>query len=418
MIDSFIDDILKDDTLKINSIDYFSDKKLSCQVISQGTLLPYNGPANGRTKGGIVDADWDYIDSSALYENDGCGYSVKSEEVVKVNKDAIYLGMWFPIWGHSITDSLKKLWFLKTEQAQKLINDGADLVYIITMNNRFQLSENFVCLLKSLNIDIAQLKQINEPTQYNHVYIPDNSFFREHNQIFYTKEFEDTRNNIIDNTPLCKCPVYDRIYFSRSKFKNGKHDFGEKRIEDVFRYLKYKIIYPERLSFAEQVHLLRNCTHFAATEGSTSHNSLFCRPKTKVEIIRKGLYLNEYQPTINALCNLNAVYIDSNLSLFTDKNRVWNGPFFLYANDNLLRFAGIPLIFNNFSLKDFKRYACLAYPKNKENTQITEFYSRRLIDEINMSYFCKGIIKRIAHNFLSHCNLSIWVPVYKKLFLK
>lgn len=415
MIDTYIDGILKEETLRLNLRDYYSDIELSCKKIHNGLFLPYAGPANGKTKGGIVDANGEYIDSSALYEGNGCGYSVPPEKVIKINKTAIYLGMWFPIWGHSITDSLKKLWYLKTVQAQNLIKDGADLVYIVTMNNRFKLSQNFVCLLKSLDINIDCLKQITEPTQYDNIYIPDNSLFRDHDYIYYTKEFANIRDCIVNNTPLRNKPAYDKIYFSRSKFKNGKQDFGEKRIEDVFQYLKYKIIYPEQLSFAEQLTLLQNCTHFAATEGSTSHNSMFCKPNTKVTIIRKGCYLNEYQPTINAMCNLDVTYIDTNLSLFTDKNRVWNGPFFLYVNNNLLRYAGIPLIFNNFSLKDFKQYVCLAYPKNKENTQITEFYSHRLIDELNMAYFSKGVLKRIAHWFLSHCSLSFWVPICKKV---
>lgn len=418
MIDTYIDDILKEETLRLNSIDYHSDEVLSCHEISNGILLPYKGDMNGKTSGGVVESDGGYVDLSGLHENHGCGYSVTSNGIVKKGKNAIYLGVWFPIWGHCITDNIKKLWFLKTPEAQQLINGGADLVYIVMMNDRFKLPKSFIDLLQCLKIDISQLKQITSPTQYDSIYIPDNSLIRKGEDIFYTKEFLETRNDILANLSKCKTSTYDKIFFSRSRLKNGKQDFGEKRIEDVFRYLGYKIVYPEKRTLAEQVALLQNCTHFAATEGSTSHNSLFCKSHTNVCIIRKGNYLNNYQPTINHINCLNVTYIDSHLSIFTDKNRVWNGPFFLYVNNNLLRFANIPLIFNNFSLESFKYYAQLAYPQNRTNLQITDFYSQRLIEEINMSFFSKGFFKRIAHRFLSKCNLSFWVPVIKKFIHK
>lgn len=416
MIDSYIDDILKEETLRLNSIDYHSDENLSCHEIPNGILLPYKGEMNGKTSGGVVESDGKYVDLSGLHENHGCGYA--PEGIVKKEKKAIYLGMWFPIWGHCITDNIKKLWFLKTPEAQKLINDGADLVYIVMMSNRFKLSQSFIDLLHCLNIEFSQLKQISTPTQYQTIYIPDNSLLRKGEEMFYTKEFLETRNDILCNVAQSKNPTFDKIYFSRSRLKNGKQDFGEKRIEDVFSYLGYKIIYPEKKSFAEQVALLQGCSHFAATEGSTSHNSLFCKTHTDVCLIRKGNYLNNYQPTINHINKLKVTYIDSHLSIFTDRNRVWNGPFFLYANNNLLRFANIPLVFNNFSLKSFKCYSQFAYPQNKGNLHIADFYSQRLIEEINMSFFSKGMFKRIAHSFLSKCNLVFWVPIIKKIIHK
>lgn len=418
MVDSYIDDILKEETLRLNSIDYFSEKELSCSVVEKGVVLPYAGQYENRTKGGVVSNDGFFIDQSGLHENHGCGYSVSNEDIIQVNRNAIYLGTFFPIWGHCLTDNIKKLWFLKTQQAQNLIKNGAELVYVVMMDNKYRLPQNFIDLLRAYGVDILRITQIKKPTRYNNIYVPDNSLYRKGETIFYTKEFKETRDIILNNIPKCDIPVYDKIYFSRTHLRNGKQDFGEKRIEDVFRYLGYKIFYPEQLTLAEQVALLQNCTYFAATEGSTSHNSIFCKEGITVSIIRKGSYLNNYQPTINAMCNLNVTYIDSHLSIFADKNRVWNGPFFLYVNNNLLKFAGIPSVFNNFSMHNFKRYANLAYPKNKECMYLPEFYAQRLIDEINMVYFSKGMIKRIMRVFLSRCNLSIWVPIYKKFSRK
>lgn len=398
MIDTYIDDILKEETLRLNSVDYHSDENLSCNEIHNGILLPYKGEMNGKTSGGVVDSDGIYVDLSGLHENHGCGYSVDSKDIVRKEKNAIYLGVWFPIWGHCITDNIKKLWFLKTPEAKRLINDGADLVYIVMMNDRFTLPQSFVDLLCCLNIEITQLKQILVPTQYQSIYIPDNSLFRKGEKIFYTKEFLETRNDILANLPKCKIPTYDKIYFSRSRLKNGKQDFGEKRIEDIFRYLGYKIIYPEKKTFAEQVALLQGCSHFAATEGSTSHNSLFCKPHTEVCIIRKAGYVNDYQTTINHVNKQNVTYIDSHLSICADKNRVWNGPFFLYVNSHLCDFADLPYDCNSFSLAEFGKYVNAILPKIEKNAfEVSDFYAKKLVYEMNRTIFCKNVLKRFLH---------------------
>ena len=61
---------------------------------------------------------------------------------------------------------------------------------------------------------------------------------------------------------------FDKVYFSRRKiFQNGR-EWGENNIERVFYNLGYKTIYPETLSIDEQINILRNCSHFATTEGS------------------------------------------------------------------------------------------------------------------------------------------------------
>ncbi|MDO4497669.1 MAG: glycosyltransferase family 61 protein, partial [Bacteroidales bacterium] len=136
--------------------------------------------------------------------------------------------------------------------------------------------------------------------------------------------------------------VYDesspkKIYFSRAALFNGR-DFGEKYIEQVFRQLGYQIVYPEKYSFAEQLTMLHNCESFAATEGSISHNVMFCRPEAEAIIIRKTRSCNRYQYSANKVAGCDLVYIDAHLSLFNVFGNDF-GPFFLYVNDNMSRFA-------------------------------------------------------------------------------
>ena len=66
-------------------------------------------------------------------------------------------------------------------------------------------------------------------------------------------------------------------------------------MENVFRKKGFKVFSPEELTVKQQIALLMNCDEFASTEGSCAHNSIFCKPGTKVLILRKADYANSYQ---------------------------------------------------------------------------------------------------------------------------
>lgn len=407
----FVDDILLEETKQRMVQSYFSEKGLSYMIVEEGYILPYRGKLQNKITGGVITKEKRFIQQSSVDEKIGDSYFFDETEIKKSNKTVIYLGIFFPVWGHCLTDCIKKIWFLYTQEANVLLNQGVELVYV---NISETLPKPFLDLL-DICIPNHKIVSVHEITQYKKIYIPDDSLFRDVKGIlYYTQMHVDVLRKIIQNINFCKIRTCEKIYFSRTAIPVGR-DYGEKRIEDVFKYLGYEIIYPEKISFREQVTLLQHCTHFAATEGSVSHNSMFCKPGTKVCIIRKCSYLNEYQFMINQMASLDVTYIDSHLSICIDKSNKWLGPFFLYVNNNLLHYAGIPHVFNSFSMHQFRKYVNRGYWLHKKDMEISEFYAMRLLDEIYTSYFCKNWIKRVARCILSHGNLSILVPLYKKI---
>lgn len=54
---------------------------------------------------------------------------------------AIYLGNFINIWGHCITDNLKRLWFLKTSIGKDMLSQGYKMVCTLLKNNKF--NDNF-----------------------------------------------------------------------------------------------------------------------------------------------------------------------------------------------------------------------------------------------------------------------------------
>ena len=95
----------------------FTDKPLYFRIIENGTILPHKGfRVNGNWNpgfGGIVDSKGKFVNGS-FYGNGGTPYT-PNEEVQKSSATVVYLGMFFSVWGHSITDNIKYLWFLKSE---------------------------------------------------------------------------------------------------------------------------------------------------------------------------------------------------------------------------------------------------------------------------------------------------------------
>lgn len=298
-------------------------------------------------------------------------------EIGKNNK-AIYLGHFLNIWGHCITDNLSRLWYLKTDECKYLQKNGYKLVCTI-YKSQFLLP-NFIELLDLCDIDAHQIQIINVDETFTELIIPDRAFDEKHLYHYLFTTIIDTIVSKIEyNDKLPK-----KLYFSRVKL-HTKRDFGEQYVEDVFRKLGYEIVYPEKHSLIEQLSMLKSCDSFAATEGSVSHNIMFCRNGIESIVIRKTVSLNGYQFSANAMRQCCCVYIDAHLSLFFVFRDF--GPFFIYVNDNLVRFANdrgvrirkkFPrLTFIHYMLKCI--WYCVRYrQKLKPIIRDFDFYKQRL----------------------------------------
>ena len=102
----------------------------------------------------------------------------------------------------------------------------------------------------------------------------------------------------------------------------------------------YAIFCPEKLTLDEQLLLLKNCREFVAAEGSIAHNSIFCQPGTRITILRKADYVNNYQLAINEMRSLDVTYVDIHHSVPPYPKSITIGPFYLCVTQNLERFVG------------------------------------------------------------------------------
>lgn len=296
--------------------------------------------------GGVVDAQGSFVSGTGLHEPPcvvGDAYPATyrySDQIV------IYIGFLLFEWGNTITDSLKKLWFLHTEQGRQLLRDGAQVVYV-TFENK-PLKEYQIELFRLAGFDANSWKQITSPLRFREVLIPGNSFITTaEDRRFYYPEFvqtiQDIKAKAFAATENQKQPSFpEKIYLTRTKWGN-RRDSNEKKLEDLFRQLGFQILSPEQFSVVQQIVMLAKCNVMAATEGSVSHNALFMSPGAELIVLQKADYLNDYQMLINEISDLRVTYIPAHSSTRVSKEMPWVGPFYLNITPQLRAWSGLPL---------------------------------------------------------------------------
>ncbi len=364
----------KDAAKDILGKNYFVDKDLGFRVIERGAIVPYVlTPSTGGNYvwefGGIVDSKGRFIKSSVGKFGKEDTYAL-TDEIPRVKATVIYLGMFYLIWGHLITEGTRYFWAFNSDVFRKYFKD-CPLAYIPCKLLESPVAQkNFWRLMEILEIDANRLLPIDCPTQFENVILPDESFIFDNDGLNkFTDDYRATidrvRNFALKNrTPTSSKKIY---YFY------GRAQFGEERLAEYFKSKGYEIISPERLTLDEQLNWLINADSFASTLGSSSHNSIFLRDGTEIiSIPRAANRFTDYQPPIDQVHPLNVNYVDSSLSIFGTVN----GSYCFIISEQLKKFFGDE--FNGYE-DDFKIF--LSYVKFsmsrgfKVNNQAMQYYA-------------------------------------------
>ena len=341
-----------DNAKKYFGKNYFVDKKLGFQVIERGIILPHKDVmVNGKWtwgKGGIIDNKGNFIKNSFVCNgliNEA--YNIPPESILHSSETVIYLGLFFPVWGHVVTDNIRRLWFLKSDFFNQF--KTCSLVYIPWEGCPLEKQPNFKRLLEILEVDVDRIKAITQPTQFDKIVLADESFSDKFT-VEYCETIERIRNFAIKNRTLTSAK---KIYY----FHGKKGQIGEERLAKYFKSKGYKIISPEKLTLDEQLNLLINCESFASTVGSCSHNSIFLHEGTETIFIPRAAAFVYYQDMLNQIHSLNINYIDSTLSIFYK----YPDRFFCYIiSEQLKKFFGDK--WSGYEKEDFIVF--LQYVKN------------------------------------------------------
>ena len=298
--------------------------------------------------------------------NSGAGAAyTPTENVQYLPWTVVYLGMLYPVWGHAITDNIRRLWFFKSEVFKDYFKK-CPIVYI-PWGGAYNLEQqkNFKRLLEILEIEVDKLYPIYHPVQFDNIILPDEAYA----DGFFSNEYRETielaRAFALKNkteTPSKKIYYY-----------YGTAQIGEERLAEYFKSKGYEIVSPEKLTCDEQLNLLINAESFASTLGSCAHNSIFLREGTEcIFIPRAAKRFTGYQQIVDQITNLNSNYVDSSLSVF----ETFNGPYCFIISEHLKKFFGDD--FNGYDEEDFKIF--ITYSKTsmkrgfKKNDDAWNYY--------------------------------------------
>ena len=110
------------------------------------------------------------------------------------------------------------------------------------------------------------------------------------------------------------------LFFSRQNFLkikkrniNNKRLLNNKEVAELFKKYEFEIVFPENLSFEEQVKIFSQAKYIAGSTGAALTNIMYCPSNaTIISIIPKEYNFHLYS-TIAKIIKLQSIYLDSKI---------------------------------------------------------------------------------------------------------
>ncbi|MBU3155336.1 glycosyltransferase family 61 protein [Clostridium estertheticum] len=120
---------------------------------------------------------------------------------------------------------------------------------------------------------------------------------------------EYIRNSILEDTKL---EGYRKIYISRKNI-NNKRLLNNAEVAEMFAKYGFEIVFPENMSFEQQVETFSQAKYIAGSSGAALTNILYCPSNaTIITIIPKEYNFHLYS-TISKIINLQSIYLDAKI---------------------------------------------------------------------------------------------------------
>ncbi len=115
----------------------------------------------------------------------------------------------------------------------------------------------------------------------------------------------------VENMPFRK------IYLSRMNMGNVRLK-NEKTVRDLFEKYGFEIVYPERLSFVEQVRIFSEARYVAGAVGGAMTNLVYCSPGSQLICILPEEFKFHLYSTLAYLVGMKVVNLDARITEYTD----------------------------------------------------------------------------------------------------
>lgn len=310
---------------------YFIEKELEVRNVKNAVILPYKSDENKFAGGGVMDENGNYVALSAQrIVGAEMNHGYPCDVIRKIDDTVIWFGAFHKHWGHFLNEMVGRCWYF----SEKEVDISSLKIAYIRKNDSCErpIEGNYLEFLELLGIQKEQLIEVNEPTQFAVVIVPELSC---RGGGFYSKEFVRTFNTVRDHNSIPGCKS-EKLYFTRLKSKAFRStELGEKRIKKIYEKNHHRVLAPEHCTLREQIAYIKNCEEMTVVAGTLPHNILFAQDGIKITILNRTGETNGYQPLINQVRDANVTYIDTHITLLPV---FANGPFLLQVTDNLLHY--------------------------------------------------------------------------------
>lgn len=212
------------------------------------------------------------------------GFNPRSVEVVTI--PVIYGGPVILHYGHYIVSGLARLWTLVNAKR----NGDERILVHSTEQPEFWFNHTFAGpMLRALGLAPDNFLVINKPVRLASIRIPGPAFEEQH---FAHNVFDALCTFLGSNVP-CETFSFEPTYISKTQMISANSRIvNEREIEDRMRSRRIRVVYPERLSFVNQVNLFRNSSAVLGSMSSAFHTSLFLDRPSRLIGLSPGREIN------------------------------------------------------------------------------------------------------------------------------
>jgi len=198
----------------------------------------------------------------------------------------LYGGFFFNHFGHFVTESLGRLWAANLAEYQHLP------IYVDGLWGQvdFAAQNNFAAeILRLFEIDKNRIRFIDKPLKFKTIYVPEMQYgFHKflNPGANFVSEMQNAQNRI-EREISREISHSARIYVSRSKWTALRGVVaGEAQFESFLVQQGWSSIYPEEMSFGDQLRSYAAAEYIIFAEGSSQHSCILLpQLKAKVAVI-------------------------------------------------------------------------------------------------------------------------------------
>jgi hypothetical protein len=205
----------------------------------------------------------------------------------EIGEEVVYLGSLFNHFGHFLTQSLARTWFL-TE-----VNPSVRVVFDAP-SSAWGQSENWLPrILEAFGVQPERILVLNAPTRLRRLIIPEPLFEPRgmaHDHVLRVHEtMARPYRAVAERLAADTTPSEQPVYLSRRLLPPSLRTIvGEEELEELLRANGFRIVHTETMTFEDQVRLVNEHADIFSSAGSAAHNVLFALHAPRLHLLTNG----------------------------------------------------------------------------------------------------------------------------------